>query len=143
MVNEHYESSHFVGGMGESDPGVWFAGVGEDALAMASLVQETIELVQIERHGVPFGLYTSGLITPDMALAEIGLDILQVSLFAATPADYQAATGHSPKAFGQVCGFVSEAAEQGLAVEVGVLAKHAPAARDLALALGARNVHVY
>lgn len=156
LVNEHYASeSQFVGGMGESDPGVWFATCQAssehvDALDLADLVQESIQLVKEERHGVPFGLYTTGITNhPDLSslLPELGLDSLQVSLFAGSPPDYKAATGlsddASKKAFGQVCGLIVEAVELGVAVEVGVLQSYAGPARDLALSLGAREVHVY
>ena len=148
-VNLHYESDqHFVGGMGESDPGVSFCTVSTcstDALDFAQLVAESIALVKQERHGVPFSLYTSGILSHDLTvpLSELGLESLQVSLFAGSPRDYQKATGRDAAAFGQVCGFIADATEQGVAVEVGVLSTYASGARDLALSLGARQVHVY
>jgi hypothetical protein len=151
-VNQHYEKSHnFVGGMGESDPGVWFATTphsSQDGLDFLPLIQKSIALVKQERHGVPFGLYTTGISSSSslvVPLTELGLGTLQVSLFAGSPLDYAAATGLSDKgAFGKVCGFVADAAEQGIAVEVGVLKKYATTgARDLAHSLGARHVHVY
>lgn len=151
LVNQHYSAdSQFVGGMGESDPGVWFIAKptsSKDTLEYADLLQTSIAAVKEERHGVPFGAYTSGIFTLQEALpvplTEIGLDCLQVSLFAASPDKYSAATGLGPKQFGQVCGFIADAAEQGVAVEAGVLASDASAARDLALSLGARHTHVY
>lgn len=148
-VNAYYESDqNFVGGMGESDPGVRFATTGggaDDTLDYAALVQESIALVKQERHGVPFSLYTSGIPSQELAvpLAELGLESLQVSLFCASPPDYCKATGRDAAAFGKVCGFIADAAEQGIAVEVGILSAYASGAHDLALALGARHVHVY
>jgi hypothetical protein len=151
-VNQHYEAeSQFVGGMGESDPGVWFATTSaccehKDTLEFYQLVQESIALVKQERHGVPFSLYTTGILAQglEIPLAELGLDCLQVSLFAGSPPDYKKATGQDAAAFGQVCGFIANAVEQGIAVEVGILKAYASGgARDLALSLGARDVHVY
>ena len=148
LVNEHYEKEQqFVGGMGEGDPGVWFAAVGgsKDTLDYAPLIQESIQLVKQERHGVPFGLYTSGVLTEEVKvpLSEIGVDSIQVSLFAGSPPEYKDATGSSAATFGQVCGFIADASEQGVAVEVGVLKKYASSARELATSLGARHVHIY
>jgi hypothetical protein len=148
-VNQHYATeSQFVGGMGESDPGVWFATTStcdKDTLEFYQLVQESIALVKQERHGVPFSLYTTGIVSPglDIPLTELGLDCLQVSLFAGSPPEYKKATGQDAAAFGQVCGFIADASEQGIAVEVGVLSAYASSARDLARSLGARHVHVY
>jgi len=149
-VNRHYERSHFVGGMGESDPGVWFAALPSstrDALEFAELVQESIELVKTERHGVPFGLYTTGIVDPPpIPLPELGLDTLQVSLFAGSPKDYGEATGRiddAPADFGRACALIADAAEQGVAVEVGVLRKYASSGTQVALSLGARHVHVF
>jgi hypothetical protein len=150
-VNKHYEQeSQFVGGMGESDPGVWFAttsGCDKDTLEFYQLVGESIALVKQERHGVPFSLYTTGTLSQGLEigpLTELGLDSLQVSLFAGSPPEYKKATGHDAAAFGQVCGFIADAAEQGIAVEVGILKAYAGGgARDLALSLGAQDVHVY
>jgi hypothetical protein len=146
-VNDHYSSmEQFVGGMGESDAGVWLVGGGtKDALqsANAELVLTAIDLVQQERHGVPIGIYTSGLEQPDDDVMS-SLDVvssLQVSLFAANAKDYQRATGHD--AFARVCGFIARAAEEGIAVEAAVLPDYAKPARDLALALGAQHVHVH
>lgn len=146
QVNEFYEKSHFVGGMGEEDPGVWFAachGDGDDALDYAELVQEGIFNTKQERHGVQFGLYTNGLVTPSIPLSELGLSTLQVSLYCGSPPEYAKATGRDAKAFGQLCGFIVDAVEQGVTVEVGVLEASAGSARDLALSLGAQQVHVY
>jgi hypothetical protein len=167
IVNKHYESAHFVGGMGEGtkkvaatifqccmlylklfrseDPGVWFATVQNcvhDALSF-DVIQESIALVKQERHGVPFGLYTSGILSEPVVVSDLGLSVLQVSLFAGNPMDYVAATGRKAADFGKCCGFIAECAEQGIHVEVGVLKQHAGSARDLAMSLGARDVHVY
>jgi hypothetical protein len=150
LVNRHYASdSNFVGGMGESDAGVWFAttvGSTKDSLDYAvDILQSSIASVKEERHGVPFGVYTTGLLSGslDIPLSEIGLSCLQVSLFAGSPDRYKRATGLDASSFGQVCGFIADAAEQGIAVEVGVLSSDAGPARDLALSLGAQAVHVY
>lgn len=149
LIHQHYQAEHqFVGGMGESDLGVWFASASsvKDTLEFDLLLQECIQAIKEERHGVPFGAYTTGLLMepPHIPLTEIGLDWIQVSLWAGNPVTYQQKTGLDPQAFAKVCGFIATAAEQGMAVEVGVLASaDVGAARDLALSLGAREVHVY
>lgn len=161
-VNAHYDAAggrdeQFVGGMGEDDGGVWFAtplgGPGDndslDALDFVeSVVREGIALVKEVRHGVPFGLYTSGLPTTTTwamdngGLAGLRLASLQVSLFAANPMDYQRATGREARDFGKLCAFIAQAVEEGVAVEASVLEEYKGSARDLALSLGARQVHV-
>jgi len=134
--------------------GVWFAAINpiqgkKDALEYSDLVQQSITLVKEERHGVPFGLYTSGILTSSSLppLEKIGLDYLQVSLFAGSPVEYAKATRQSEKdaigGFGQVCALIAEAAELGVAVEVGVLKDYAASATDLAMSLGARHVHTF
>ena len=142
----------FVGGMGESDAGVWFGPSrgAPDALHSWEFIQTSIARVKTSRHGVPFGLYTSGLgldaadVPP---LQELGLSRVQVSLLAPTPADYGHAAGlteaQANECFGQLCTFIAAAAEAGFPIEVSVLARYAGAARDLATALGAVDVHVY
>ena len=130
-IHDHYMQSHFVGGMGESDPGVWFIG---------SYDPEVIEETKLERHGVPFGLFTNGL-DPEVPTE---LDVLQVSLYAGSPSDYAKVTGGSASDFGRICGFIAQASEQGVAVEAGVLKEFVgKGARDLALSLGAQDVHIY
>lgn len=156
IVNNHYEnvSSDYIGGMGENDPGVWFAPTtktNKDSLEYLSLIQQGIELVKEVRHGVPIGLYTSGAInysTQNIQLNEIGIDFLHVSLFASSPGDYQKATGlqdlkDARNAFGQVCSLISDASEMGISVKVGVVQSQANPARDLAYSLGAIEVHVF
>lgn len=143
QVNAHYKAeTNFVGGMGEDDPGVWFASVNSDPLAYAELVQESISSVKEERHGVPFSLFTSGLVLPSIPLVELGLSSVHVSLYAGSPKDYAMASKNSEKDFGMLCGFIVEAAEQGIAVEAWVLNKYAAAGRDLAVSLGAQDVKV-
>lgn len=142
-VNAHYEAeTQFVGGMGEDDPGVWFASINSDPLAHSELVQDAISLVKDERHGVPFALFTSGLVSPNVPVAELGLSSLHVSLYAGSPREYAKASANSEKDFGTLCGFIVEAAEQGIAVETWVLEEYAGGARDLATSLGAQNIHV-
>lgn len=142
-VNSHYASeTQFVGGMGEDDPGVWFASVNSDPLEHAELVQESIALVKQERHGVKFSLFTSGLVFPSIELPTLGVSSFHVSLYAGSPKEYAKASGNAERDFGTVCGFIVEAAEQGLAVEVWALEEQAAGARDLAHSLGARAVNV-
>lgn len=148
LVNAHYTAGEqFVGGMGESDHGVWFAvphGSSNDTLEYAELIQESIAAAKLERHGVPFGVHTMGIVDSlSVPLVDLGVSSLQVSLWAANPKDYQALTGLDNKKFGQVCAFIADSVDQGLNVEVGVPASQAGPARDLALSLGAQDVHIY
>eukprot|EP00934_Nitzschia_sp_Nitz4_P006727 Nitzschia sp. Nitz4//scaffold36_size144017//96225//96866//NITZ4_003103-RA/size144017-processed-gene-0.85-mRNA-1//-1//CDS//3329549507//6717//frame0 len=140
-VNAHYNAeSQFVGGMGEHDPGVWFAAVNADPLSYAEVINDSIHMVKEERHGVPFHVFTSGLVFPSVGLDEMRLECLHVSLFAGSPKEYANASGNSEKDFGTLCGFIVEAAEQGIPVEAWVLEDFAAGARDLALSLGAQHV---
>ena len=156
-VNRHYgdgdSQERFVGGMGEQDPGVWFAPATDDTLEtdlLASsqsleLLGDAMERCRAERHGVPFSVHTAGVNVSDVhAVAQLKWHSVHVSLWAATPQDYERATGGGRRPdFGAVCGFIAEAVELGVPVEVAVLREHAGAARDLARSLGARQVHVY
>lgn len=152
-VDNHYtlssDSEQFVGGMGESDAGVWFACETQDPLHHYPLLQESIQQVKQSRHGVPFGVYTSGVGLPSdlPPLKEIGLGSVQVSLMASNPKEYAQATGLSDaeamKAFGQVCGFCVTLHESGFPFEVCVLQPYASSARDLAVSLGAVDTHVH
>jgi len=153
-VNRHYgdgdSQERFVGGMGEQDPGVWFAPATDtletDLLASPQsleLLGEAMERCRAERHGVPFSVHTAGVNVLDVhAVAQLKWNAVHVSLWAATPKDYARATG-GRQDFGAVCGFIAEAVELGVPVEVAVLREHAGAARDLARSLGARQVHVH
>jgi len=135
-VNEHYSQGWFVGGMGESDPGVWIvAAKGSEALNEVDFLRDAMQAVQEERHGVPFTIYTSGVCdVPDSLKAT-----LNVSLWTSRPDRYKEMTGHDY--FGEVCGFIASATEQGASVEVSVLPSELAGARDLAMSLGAQDVH--
>jgi hypothetical protein len=167
-VNWHYSTSDdFVGGMGESDPGVFFivpttnenTEQPDDPLDHAELVTESILAVKEQRHGVPFGLYTTGIVSPsipeDVVMSCLQrLHTLQVSLYAASPPDYGKATRmasmpHAQKAFGSACSFLAMVGENRgkLTLEVGLStalnSSSAKAGRDLAMSLGAQQVHFY
>ena len=152
-VNQHYSAcSQFVGGMGEQDPGVWFAPIAssvhkdDDVLGAATLplLRDAMQACREERHGVPFSVYTSGVQIADaVTVASLRFHSVQVSLWAASPVDYGHCTGRPHAVFSEVCGFVAHASECGVPVEVGVLRPYAEPARALALSLGARHVHVY
>jgi len=161
QVERHYDldstdgtTSHFVGGMGESDLGVCFVSPpnsSTDPLQHWQLIQETIALVKESRHGVPFSLVTSGCHVPSdlPPLAELGLSNVQVLLLASSPPDYAAVTGipsgEAAKLFGQVCGFMVHASEEtGFPVTAGIAGgPYATSASELAKALGAIDVHIY
>jgi hypothetical protein len=152
-VDAHYNtetsSDQFVGGMGEQDLGVWFLpiptthhDVQNDPFLYTDLIHAAIETVRESRHGIPFGMYTSGCMTnQNIPLTELGIDTFEVSLFGSNPKQYEQCTGRNN--FHNVCAFIATAAEDGVGVEVSVLQQYATEARDLAVSLGARDVHVY
>jgi hypothetical protein len=146
-VNEHYgneDCPQFVGGMGETDQGVFFASTGSlDPLEYHDMIQESIQEVKLERHGIPFGAYTTGILPHDIPVHELGLRKIRVCLFAATPDEYAQVTGRDQQDFHKVCSFIANTAEQGVAVEVAVLKPYAEKARELAMSLGAQEVHVH
>jgi hypothetical protein len=175
-VNQHYGDSNkdngnnFVGGMGESDPGVFFIVPNtehhggddknnDDPLEHAELVTESILAVKEQRHGVPFGLYTTGIVSildDDIVMSCLKrLNTLHVSLYAASPPDYSKSTGlwkmpDAQQAFGRACSFLAMVGEnRGLKLTLAVgLSKtlsssSAKAGRDLAMSLGAQEVHFY
>jgi hypothetical protein len=159
IINQHYESISFddIGGMGENDQGVYFAttiGTDKDILEYSELLQTSIQLVKQERHGVKFGVYTSGRISNvnelKIPIQEIGLKRVNVSLYGSNPSEYQTTTGISTiqearTAFGQVCSFISDVNEvtQNPMIHVSIIEKYSKSARDLAHSLGAIDVHVY
>ena len=94
-----------------------------------------------------------GIITTKTTTTELitqlheSFDTIHVSLLAANPMDYCQAGGvFREELFGYVCNFLVAAHEHpdgGLPIHVGVLKKYATEGRELALALGAQQVHVY
>ncbi len=195
-VNQHYSIDHhpndpndhddsqqpvrtqFVGGMGEQDLGVYFISlpsgdVYHDLLhhtATIELIRDGIQHVKAIRHGVPFGLYTSGLIREppnedhDLSfLKELDLDVLEVSLFgwdsgSGRPAEryHQFLTSTVGRMDAQkddlqhICQFISCAVEsQQQNVHVSLLQPQqnhtwdTKEATQLAMSLGAQQVHYY
>ena len=154
-VEHHYElasaGGQFVGGMGESDAGVWFVpavgikdGWCSDPLHhFHHLIAPGVEAVKQSRHGVPFGVYTSGTVHVEPTQLKLFATI-HVSLLAANPMDYCEAAGvFREELFGDVCNFLVNAEEEGLPIHAGVLKKFASEGRDLAMAMGAQHVDVY
>jgi len=147
----------FVGGMGESDAGVWFTASSSrcDPLLYAPLLIDTIGTIKEHRHGIPFGLHTSGLVGLDILSSAEGEQLLrllsnmEVTLGVADPISYnnsilQNMDGGNTKLFGDVCQFIATTAESGFPVEVSVFeGKHQAAASDLAIGLGAVQVNAY
>jgi hypothetical protein len=155
-VQAHYESeAHFVGGMGESDPGVYVLSTNDDLLRQhGPLLRDGMARVHAARHGVPFYLCTTGLgndtdwSVPLEALANSNNNhntTIQVSLYGSNPAEYARAAGIADgrRAFGQVCAFLVACQELRIPTEVAVVPEYAKSARELALTLGAQQVHVY
>jgi hypothetical protein len=151
LVEAHYgESDDFVGGMGESDQGVWLAGVGNhnDVLDHVLLIHEAIQTIQQHRHGIPFRLYSSGRPQEDVhwdSLQSAKKWALQISLFAPNPPDYARLTSGSTKDFSQLCGMIATVAESvpNIKLEIGVMQEYAGPSHALAASLGARQVFAY
>lgn len=156
VIEKYYSldtSDHFVGGMGESDGGVWLASEtlsGIDTLDFMEEISEISRKIKQSRHGIKFGVYTSGLVNDATIcenLANLGISMMKVSLLASNPVAYGKLTGvnssDSSKAFGQVCGFIALASESGFKVTAAVGSSDKSAASELAKALGAVDVAVY
>lgn len=148
LVETHYNRiEDDIGGMGESDPGVWFASVGNrDVLDYSLLLQQSIPEIKEHRHGIPFRLYSGGhpdeVIEWDAISQDDDSITLEISLFAATPKEYVNSTKGTEQDFSKVCGLIAEAAEL-MTVEVGVLKEYEAPAYSLAISLGAQQVHGY
>jgi hypothetical protein len=162
-----------VGGMGEQDLGVYFISlpsmisssscVYQDLLnhtATIQLLQESIRNVKAIRHGVPFGIYTSGIISNvnDIDWKELDIDVYEVSLFgggSGNPQQYYqymtniiGRTNSTPDDFLRICQFITTAVEvQEQNIEVSLLSSTKTSetneSTQLALSLGARQVHLY
>jgi len=146
LVNQHYgQDERFITDMGDNDAGVSLVSCNDKDILdeFPDLIREGLELVRQERHGIPFTLYTSGILLNDdineyMSTLQL-FSAVQVSLHGSNPTNYP---GDSQD-FGQVCSFIGMAVEAGIPVEVGLLKQHASAGRELATSLGARQIHVY
>ncbi|GMH63822.1 hypothetical protein TrRE_jg3757 [Triparma retinervis] len=158
-VENFYENTALVKGMGENDLGVTFAGCVGDPLfdeRSRGVVKEVVEGVKGKsRHGVPFYVRSSGL-TLDPGdvrngmLEEMGVKRVEFFLFGGSPPSYKEACGglssgeDGMKAFGRLCEVIAAAAERegGVGVDVGVK-RGDRMAGELARSLGATGVHEY
>lgn len=165
IVESHYtldNGNQFVGGMGENDGGVWFvadcnsstcSGDGcDDTLDYWEHIRDVISSIKQNRHGIPFGIYTSGIIKDkDIAndlKGNLGISSVQVTLGSGDPVSYGQVVGiegsSANSAFGEVCNFIVSSAESGFPVTAAVAGgKHTGPGSELAKALGAVNVVVY
>lgn len=152
------EAGSSRGSMGECDPGVAFAGLGDPLLRLEVLL-DTVRLVAEAQNGVPFRVITTGLVSPDVTdklvasgLVALGgadqrretmIQTISVALPCHTEARFkelvQPGTAYG---FGEVCGFISNLSEAGAIVECTCVARpdvDVEATRKLALALGAAS----
>jgi len=140
IVNEVYSELEVVG-MGESDAGVTFAG-GGDPLLKLDVLLDTIAEVKQRRHGIRFGVNTSGLFDASVPalLRQGGVKDVSVSLNASNPNSYSKLMNPTNgKNFQDVCSFIIASAEAGLSVTctaVETPGTNLKEIRDLALALG-------
>lgn len=157
QIEKHYSienSGQFVGGMGENDDGVWISAISTvDTLDYWEVIADIVKEVKEQRHGVPFGVYTSGILKdPEIATrlkSDIGLSSVEVSLLSDNPEGYASIRGikdmtKAQEDFGKVCNFIVTAAESGFPV-VAALAggKNARGGAELAKSLGAVDTVVY
>lgn len=139
-----FYASHAVGGAGELDRGVTFAGLGDPLLELETLCATTREICA-RRYGVGVRVNTNGLASADAgaprALAESGVRRVSVHLASANPNEYERIM--QPRdglTHGDVLRFIEECASLGVEVECtttktpGVDAREAEA---LAMAMGA------
>jgi len=162
IIEHHYElkdgSGQFVGSMGENDGGVWFLGDGDcmDTLDHWDIIQDIISSVKESRHGIPFGIYSSGRAISNLESekasileSELGLSHVEVTLGAGEPSLYMelVASNDLPstqKEFNRTCNFIATAAEAGIPISVGVASgKFTASGTALGKALGASNINMY
>ncbi len=161
IIESHYtldDRDQFVGGMGENDGGVWFVNNDDDENNLDTLdyweeIRNVIQTVKANRHGIPFGVYTSGIIKNKDIISNlkesVGISSVQVTLGSGDPTSYSQVVGgrtdmSSNEAFGEVCNFIVQSAESGFPVTVAVAGgKHAGPGSELAKALGAVEVVIY
>lgn len=152
------EAASSRGSMGECDPGVTFAGLGDPLLRLDVLL-DAVRLVAEAQNGVPFRLVTTGLVPSDVGdklvasgLVALGgadnrretmIQTISVALPCHTEALFnelvQPRTTHG---FSKVCGLISNLSEAGATVECTCVARpdiDIAATRKLALALGAAS----
>lgn len=160
IVEQHYNRENFVGGMGESDSGVWFVSSkdGNEPLKHWEFIKESIELVKEHRHGISFGVYTSGIshLIPPIPLGKSGINLsfCQVTLGGGyDPISYQQlflqqndenVAVDAKKCFLSVCNFIVNANEEDEPSCVISCASNGDTrVNELALNLGAVKCDVY
>ena len=135
LVDQFYEqlSDGSLGGMGELDRGVCFAGAGEPLIRVDDLL-EIVRQVKARRNGVPFRINTNGLVGQEVAESivgsgllhkheedtrrETGIDKISVFLPASDPKSFaEVVRPKEGRGFGDVCGFITTLAEAGATVE--------------------------
>lgn len=159
LINEAYTKMDDLGSMGENDPGVAFAGAGDPLLRLDVLL-ETIDLLKALRNGIAFRVKTWGLVdsavTQQLIRAmspgdedrrrETRLAKVSVCLPCSNPLQYAELVGPTNgKSFGDVCSFVAELSEAGIAVECTAVSRpdvDVEAIRKLAISLGADSFRV-
>jgi len=98
QIDQHYNNNITINDMGEDDDGIIFAGIGDPLLYISSITKITNEVKQ-SRHGVPFRIITTGLISENDAtyndlqlkpqiLIENGIKNISIILPSADPFKY-------------------------------------------------------
>jgi MoaA/NifB/PqqE/SkfB family radical SAM enzyme len=112
-----------------------------------------ISAIKESRHGIPFGVHTSGIMNNKEIATNlkenVGISSVQVTLGSGDPQSYSQVVRkrkdlNSNASFGQVCSFIAQCAESGFPVTAAVAGgKHKASGNELAKALGAVDVEVY
>ena len=115
---------------------------------------DVIQEIKQNRHGIPFGIYTSGIIKNKDIISHnlkehIGISSLQVTLGSGDPQSYSQVVccdngKNSNTSFGEVCNFIAQSSESGFPVVAAVAGgRHAGSGSELAKALGAVDIVIY
>eukprot|EP00930_Biecheleria_cincta_P088453 TRINITY_DN77698_c0_g1_i1.p1 TRINITY_DN77698_c0_g1~~TRINITY_DN77698_c0_g1_i1.p1 ORF type:complete len:238 (+),score=23.51 TRINITY_DN77698_c0_g1_i1:97-810(+) len=157
LLTEVYdEISGDLGAMGEKDAGVTMAGLGDPLLRVDTLI-EVVNTFKDVRNGIPFRVKTWGLVDPSVTQLlvktmypedvdmrrETRLASVSVCLPSSDAEQYAKLVGpRDGRGLGDVCRFISDLSEAGLAVECTTVARpdvDVDAVRRLAQSLGANN----
>ena len=150
-----------LGGMGELDGGVCFAGAGEPLLRVDDLL-EVVRSVKRRRNAIPFRINTNGLLGLDVVeklsssgllhmhaedtRRETGIDKISVFLPSNEPKSFdKLLRPYDGKSFGDACSFMSAMAETGVKVECTTVSRpgvDVTSVKNLADALGAHEFRV-
>lgn len=159
MIDEYYTefiTIDMIGTMGENDPGVCYSMIPSsniDTLQYINIINSSINQIKEHRHGIPFGLYTTGVYdTNHIIWNEYEIDYINIPLLGSNIKQYQEISGikndnDAKKAFGYVCSTILNATENNIKVNVVVsslyhTSQQQTSIRDLAFSLGVTDIKI-